>query len=118
MVTSPVHSQWSEADRVRLVLPPLTLGQHAFSRLRDSWVSWAFLTPEARDGYLTRTRRLQPGDWDAGQELWFIDFISPDARSFVAELRAGAFAGARGVARWARSFGTGHVVRIGKVSHV
>lgn len=117
MAASPVHRRWSEEDRVRLVLPPLVLGQFAFNRARDSWVSWAFLTPEARDGYLGRTRRLQPGDWNAGSEMWFIDFIARDARAFVQELRAGVFAGAAGVARWARSFGTGRVVRIGEVRH-
>ena len=41
------------------------------------FASWAFLGPVARDGLLTRTRKLQPEDWASGPDAWVMDFIAP-----------------------------------------
>ena len=83
MLKSPTHRKWALGEVERLIMPPLSLDQY---RLFDNgvtpigFVSWAFLTKRAAIGYETRTRKLRPEDWNAGDRVWFIDFIAPGGR--------------------------------------
>lgn len=82
MRKSPFHRTWSQGDIKRLIIPPIQLGQ--FYLLHDDndgkpdgFVTWAFLTPEAAKGYIDKTRKIQPEDWNAGDDLWVIDMVTP-----------------------------------------
>lgn len=126
MGLSAVHRSWTVADLHRLILPPLRLDQYfAFTdgeRL-VGWFSWALLTPEAETGYLARTRRLQPEDWNAGDgsRLWVIDALAPHggllgmARTVRAQLYELADQNnwTADRAHWARCYGSGQVQKKG-----
>lgn len=128
MQRSAVHREWSVADLGRLLLPPVLLRQClVFCRGVEvaGFFTWANLTEEAEVGYLARTRRLQPEDWNAGDHsrIWIVDGLAPFgglpemARAIRREMTAKAeregWSARR--AQWARSFGTGAVQRIGDV---
>tara|TARA_R110000744_G_scaffold298194_1_gene407861 strand:+ start:744 stop:1145 length:402 start_codon:yes stop_codon:yes gene_type:complete len=83
MMYSDIHRKWSVGDLHRLIIPPISLGQFGFLRTGGKPVSlltWAWLTKEAEKGYIEGTRKIQPKDWDAGDELWVVDFIAPFGR--------------------------------------
>ena len=124
---SAVHRSWAGSDAVRLFVPPLSLGQcFGFTRWGRPWgfFTWARLTEEAEHGYLTRTRKLQPGDWAAGDRVWMIDAFAPHGNltQMAGRLRREMtrLAEERGwtatEARWARTFGTGRVKQMGRVA--
>jgi len=81
MMNSSSHSQWTLQDVNRLIVPPMLSGQYFL--FRDSngsvigYASWARLTDIAAHGFISGERKLQPEDWCAGDQLWFIDFIAP-----------------------------------------
>lgn len=80
MMHSPLHRNWFVHDLERLVLPPVQLMQFRLYRNEEryfAFVSWAWLTEEAERGFISGNRLLQPEDWQAGDRLWFIDFIAP-----------------------------------------
>lgn len=114
MMLSSVHRKWSADDFNRLVLPPLRLKQYYITKDRKAFLSWAFLTEEARDGYLNRTRKLQEYDWNNGDELWFIDFIAPynNARTAIREIRENILPGMK-LGKSSRCYGTGRVLKTG-----
>lgn len=90
LMQSPVHRKWPLEGVVRCFFPPLMLNQYR-GRIENGrlvWlVTWAFLTDESGDGYLTGSRLLQPDDWTAGKNLWFIDVIGPGrGREMVREM--------------------------------
>ena len=79
MANSSVHSSFTVADLHRVVIPPLCLNQYEVFRAQNKpvgFVSWAWLTPTAAFGYVTRQRRIQASDWNAGQQLWVMDVIA------------------------------------------
>ena len=80
MTLSGLHRNWRIQDIERLVLPPIRLGQCRLYRNRKrvfAFATWAWLTEEAEEGYISETRLLQPEDWRAGRRLWIIDLIAP-----------------------------------------
>ena len=81
MTASDVHKRWTLESTERLIAPPMTLGQYMLVSDRAdfpvAFATWAFLNEEAERGYLTRTRKLQPEDWDDGDRLWIVDFVAP-----------------------------------------
>lgn len=96
LTLSPYHVTWSIFDLQRLVIPPIRLGQYRLYRRKFkpvAFVSWAWLTENAENGYTTGTRLLQPEDWNSGDRLWFIDFVAPfgGVKRLVADLRNGPF---------------------------
>jgi cytolysin-activating lysine-acyltransferase len=93
LARSPVHRTWSIADTERLILPPLALGQCLLIWDQGrvvAFASYARLTEEAEAGYLDGSRKLQPGDWNAGDRIWLVDVIAPygHARSATSGIRA------------------------------
>lgn len=124
---SPIHRAWGGWDVVRLFGPPLFRGQcFGFTRWGKPWgfFTWAGLTEEAERGYLARTRKLQPGDWAAGDRVWVIDAIAPFGllakMAGVMRRELSRMADEQGwaatEARWARTFGTGRVKQMGRVT--
>jgi len=96
MMHSPMHRHLFLTDLEWLLLPPLLLKQFRVYR-RDkvpfAYVSWALLTAEVEDHFRNGVRRLKPGDWNAGDRLWLIDFIAPfgGADAVVKDLREELF---------------------------
>lgn len=92
LARSPVHRDWRVSDIERLILPPLALGQCVLIREHArivAFASYALLTDGAEEGYVGGARLLQPGDWDAGENVWLIDAFAPfgHARAVTRELR-------------------------------
>lgn len=92
LMWSPIHRKWSLEGIVRCFWPPIILGQY-LCHLKDghvvSLLTWANLTEEAAAGYISGKRLLQPDDWNAGTQLWFIDMIAPNrANALVREAEA------------------------------
>ena len=119
---SQVHKGITYDDAMRLLAPPLRLGQWYFERDADgnlsAFLTWAYLTDEAADGYVTRTRLLQASDWDAGDQLFFIDLIAPHGipRGFAGRVKA--LFPDNHKARFTRCYrSTGVVDRVGSISN-
>ena len=81
MSHSEFHLNWQVRDFLRLIFPAIQKDQMLLfydeSGQPCGAVTWAFLTEETEAGLLSATRRLYPSDWNAGDRLWFIDFIAP-----------------------------------------
>mgnify|MGYP003149597405 FL=1 len=80
MGQSEAHCNWTVDDIHRLILPPVALQQFRIWEVEShpvGFVTWAMLTDEAQQGYWDGTRLLQPDDWQAGENLWLIDFVAP-----------------------------------------
>lgn len=93
LAASAVHRNWTVADLGRLIAPPIQLGQYAVIRRRDqitAYGSWALLSEEAENGYVTGQRKIQPGDWRSGDRLWLIDLVAPhgEVREIATLMRA------------------------------
>ena len=98
MINSPTHKHLFLADMEWLVLPPVLLKQFRIFRRRRvpvAYVSWAFLNDEAAVRLRGGARRLRPGDWKSGEDLWLIDVVAPfgGAEALVKELKEKVFAG-------------------------
>ena len=79
MSNSTTHKQFTVTDLMRVVIPPLELGQYEVFREQNKtvgFVSWAWLTNTTAFGYITRQRRLKASDWNKGKQLWVIDVIA------------------------------------------
>lgn len=92
MMASERHRGDSVADIERLIVPPLKLGQRACVWVNEGLVafaSYALLSDEAEDGFISGSRRLQASDWRSGEKLWLMDAIAPygHARGLCGELR-------------------------------
>lgn len=94
MSISDYHRNYSDNDFRRLILAPL---QHNkllvhYNRLDEpiAFCTYAFLSPEAESGYMSRTRKLQPMDFE-GEDgtLWCIDFAAPygKCREIIRDMR-------------------------------
>ena len=80
LLMSKIHRRWYIGDIDGLIIPPLILKQYRLFHQDDKlvgFVSWALLTDEVAEGFKTRTIKLQPDDWNAGKQLWMMDFIAP-----------------------------------------
>jgi|TARA_Y100000310_G_scaffold48435_2_gene44902 hemolysin-activating ACP:hemolysin acyltransferase len=124
-----VYRPYRLADFDRLFVPPVMLGQYYTFEDADvltGFVSWANLTEEAEAGFLDRSRKLQPGDWSAGDysRIWLIDCLAPwggimkITRHITKDLRAKAEAGGWPAqkAQWARTYGDGVIGHVGSVN--
>lgn len=100
MTQSPTHKHLFLADLEWLVLPPVMLRQFRVFRrnkLPFGFASWAHLNEEAAARLRSGARRLKPGDWKSGAELWLVDLVAPfgGREAIVAELRDKVFQGKR-----------------------
>ena len=79
MMQSDYHKKLSLSEVGRVILPALHYGQYKIftdERGPCGFVTWAFLAPDVADGYAEGARKIQPGDWAAGDELWFTNFVA------------------------------------------
>lgn len=120
MAETDLYKNHTVADLKRTLFPPVKLGQYRIylkSGKPHAFVSWAYLSPEVREGFISRTRQLQPEDWNSGDELWFINFIAPygGVRSIIRDLYK---IHPNAVGYTSRTYGTGEVQRVGKFNNV
>jgi len=79
MKTSDRHKTWSRSDVERLIIPPIELKQYMVFRDEErpvGYLSWAWMSQEASDGFASRERKLTASDWNSGPHAWIIDVIS------------------------------------------
>ena len=115
LLQSPRHRGYALHQLDSYVLTPLRLGQFQIYRSRRGpvgFVAWAFLEPETARAYAAGDHELEPADWRAGDELWFIEFIAPagHAATIVRDLRRRLFPDAQ--ARSLRRYVDGRAPRI------
>lgn len=84
---SPIHRRWSAEDFNRLLRPAIENDQYVLTD--DGFCTWAWLSNDAFDGFIKRTRKLQPKDWVSGQNLTMIDLVARGghAKDVVREVR-------------------------------
>lgn len=95
-LNSPLHLGYAVHQLTTFILTPLRLGQFRMYRGAKGpvgFVAWAHLTPQAAEDYALQRRPLKPEDWNAGDQLWFIEFIAPFGHGprIVADLRQNIF---------------------------
>lgn len=94
MTRSARHRSFSVADVERLILPPLLADQAVVLSDESSRIvafgSIGLLTDDAARGYIEGTRKLQPVDWNAGDQVWLMDAIAPfgHARQLTTAIRS------------------------------
>lgn len=79
MGMSKHHVRYNILDIRRLIIPPLILGQYQVyeSQKRTlGFVTWGWLNEIVIEGYLNGNRLIQPDDWESGDYLWMVDFVS------------------------------------------
>lgn len=93
MARSPRHRGYSIADIERLILPPMLTDQCIILADENANVcafgSVAFFTEDVAQAYIAQERKIQPGDWNAGESPWLIDAIAPfgHARELTTAIR-------------------------------
>lgn len=95
-LNSPLHLGYAVHQLPTFILTPLRLGQFRMYRSAHGpvgYVAWAWLTAAAAEDYTLQRRGLVPADWNAGDQLWFIEFIAPFGHGprIVADLRRNVF---------------------------
>lgn len=84
--TSPIHKKYTIEDINRLVIPPLKLNQYRMYKEDGSpkfYLSWAFLSPEVNQKYVTENYQLQEDDWNSGDICWLINIVSSDNNNTI-----------------------------------
>ena len=79
-MSSNLHKSWNIQLMMRNTLPALKLKQyHIIFRGEKpvAYCSWAFFSKEAERRYILDPNAIRSSDWDSGDRMWFIDYISP-----------------------------------------
>ena len=78
---SPLHQTWPSWLLGSMVWPAIVNRQFLMARNSQhqplAYVSWARFDAEREKKYLANPTGLDPEDWDSGDRLWFIDWVSP-----------------------------------------
>ena len=91
-IHSEMHAAWFVQDVKTWFLPPIAIDQFAVYFSDDKpfgFVTWARLDEAGETSWRNGQSGLRPGDWNAGDRLWFIDFIAPfgGVRRIASDLR-------------------------------
>tara|TARA_R100000951_G_scaffold116383_1_gene127938 strand:+ start:1272 stop:1706 length:435 start_codon:yes stop_codon:yes gene_type:complete len=125
MQLSDFHKQYSEKDMARLIYPAIRNNQCVVYYDEDRPVgmfTYMWLNYAAENGYLDKTRKLQPEDWETAPfagKLYVIDLIAPYnngakiARKCRSYLSAHTYTDDE--ARFIRSAKDGHIGRVGRL---
>lgn len=81
MERSPVHRTWQVHDLIRLIYPPVHLGQvvivtDAHGRLAG-FGTIGFFSSEVSEGYKNGKRKILAEDWRSGDQPWLVDVLAP-----------------------------------------
>lgn len=80
LMHSTLHKGVTTRVLMRNTIPPIALKQYVIiydDGYPVAYVSWAFFSAESERKYIHEPSMLDPKDWNSGERLWFIDFISP-----------------------------------------
>ncbi len=97
LLASELHRDYRINDIGSVFLPPIHLNQFRIYRKADGQpiglITWARLTKKVELDYVTKGYNLHPTDWNAGDELWAIDFVAPfgHGRQILKDLRTNVF---------------------------
>lgn len=97
LLASDLHRDYRINDIGAVFLPPIHLNQFRIYKKDDSQplglITWARLTKEVEKQYVTGTYNLHPKDWNAGDQLWAIDFVAPfgHGKQILKDLRTNIF---------------------------
>ena len=97
MTKSPKHQFVFAKDFDWLVTPAIINEQyHIFTDKKQQpicYVSWANISPNIKNRFLTGKIRLSPFEWDSGDTTWIIDIVSPfePAANYVKKLKEEKF---------------------------
>ncbi len=81
LAQSERHRTYTVAGLERLVAPALENNQYF---LQDGiYISWAFLSDEAQDGFMDGSRKIQPSDWNSGPHAWVIDVATTGPQNLL-----------------------------------
>lgn len=87
---SKLHCSWSIDMASRYVLPAILSGQYKVVKDADgrplAYVSWARFDLRREVLYLEDPHSITPEDWNCGDRLWFIDWVSPMDKRITDEL--------------------------------
>lgn len=88
---SPLHRRWPVESAIHYIIPALEHKQCLLMTASDGtprgYVSWAWLSLETEQKYILNPNSLDYNDWNSGNRLWFIDFISPFSFKDTTRLR-------------------------------
>lgn len=80
-MNSNLHGDWSTRLMTRNVIPPINLGQYKIIYGKEgfpvAYASWAFFSKKTEFRYIVKPSQIQLQDWNSGDRMWFIDYISP-----------------------------------------
>lgn len=77
---SEAHSHFDLNTVCRCLIPPVNLKQSIGlfeNGFLVAWCSWAFVSREKSDIFLTGEYKIKPEDWRSGDVLIFMDFVAP-----------------------------------------
>jgi cytolysin-activating lysine-acyltransferase len=81
LMVSEFHRKYLIHDIGSVFFPPVHLNQFRIykNKLKDpiALITWAFLSKEVEEKYLSQEYILKPQDWKSGNRIWFIDFLAP-----------------------------------------
>ena len=80
MMSSPAHKHLFITDFEWLVVPPILHKQFRIWRRRNvpvAYACWAYLNEAAETRLRNGVRRLAPGEWKSGDNLWLVDLVAP-----------------------------------------
>ena len=87
---SNLHSSWNIQAFEKYVQPPILNGQYLLLQSGDgmplAYASWALMSVEVEARYLDNPTEFYAIDWQSGDRLWFMDWVSPYGKQFNNEL--------------------------------
>lgn len=79
-MNSPLHTSWSIEKLAEFTLPAIELRQYLLLERNEfpvAYCSWAFLNKESEIKYIFNATRIENNNWNCGNRLWFIDWVTP-----------------------------------------
>ena len=92
MNQSNIHKDWTVSDIHRLIKPPIEAGYWVESReygYLTGFGTYGFFSDEAFEGYKNQTRKIQPEDFNSGENVVLIDIVAPHgtAKELTSKMR-------------------------------
>jgi hemolysin-activating ACP:hemolysin acyltransferase len=116
LMDSPFHRKWRVGSVLERIIPPIALGQVRIVVKDDQpvgFLTWALFTESAENAYLKKHRKIKLEEWNAGDRLWFTDFVAPYGKvrkiieAIDESLKSEQFYTTHGIAHFSRG-GRGH----------
>lgn len=103
LMHSELHKRVTTRVLMRNTLPPIALRQFKIIYAQGypvAYASWAGFSQASEKKYINEPMLLDPKDWNSGDRMWFIDYVSPFSYHHTLQLRS-----------WLRTYFHGRYVR-------